>query len=174
MCVCVCVCVCTYLASCFHHEKKSAEPMTVSSKNLLIKTGSLSTSWWGLPPTLYACTNRQVLVTKFSKQRNTYMYPLPETVYFYIYQIEITFRTSDNRHIPPTHTQAHTHTLHTHMHTHTHTHKHTHTLLVGILVNRDMTLNIRRRHRQAVCFTPEVASLYSKDHKYKQTHTHRC
>ena len=42
----------SYFASCFHREKKSADPMTVSSINLLMKTGTLSTNWWGLPPTL--------------------------------------------------------------------------------------------------------------------------
>ena len=46
----------SYLASCFHREKKSADPMTVSSMNLLMKTGSLSTNWWGLPPTLQQTT----------------------------------------------------------------------------------------------------------------------
>ena len=34
-----------YFASCFHREKKSADPMTVSSMNLLMKTSSLRTNW---------------------------------------------------------------------------------------------------------------------------------
>ena len=34
----------SYFASCFHREKKSADPMIVSSMNLLMKTGSLSTN----------------------------------------------------------------------------------------------------------------------------------
>ena len=50
--VCVCLRVCTYFASCFHREKKSVEFISVSSINLLMKTGNLSINWWALPPTL--------------------------------------------------------------------------------------------------------------------------
>ena len=57
----VCLWKGSYFASCFHREKKSADPMTVSSMNLLMKTGSLSTNWWGLPPTLQQ-TDSQIMI----------------------------------------------------------------------------------------------------------------